>query len=365
MRLILSLLLAALLVPVFPSALSEGQTDCYTVPAVFSTVSATLNPDDLPPDIPREAAVMTAASYSGASLSVEFNRAVPALSVIQYTDEGDPLIVASAENTASISVENLSTGGMADIVISWNLSENILDSTWSVWEDGSYDFIQSRYSSVSEGAQFAPYSSEVRIIDLDEQMRVLSDTHVLSSDTDSFTLGLDYDTSGKLVRFSCEWARLTDGTLFSVHTSPDQVLSGLSYHSGSADFLAVSDPVGDYLAGDSLVLEAVDYSDSFTAALKKLYPQLPDPDMGYILRQAQISTPTDIADSEQANTLWCIGSGPEDSRSFVPFITGDPLFLYRGSIASLNAEAKDVNGTAPSFAGSIPALPVFKLPDIQ
>ena len=117
-------------------------------------------------------------------------------------------------------------------------------------------------------------------------------------------------------------------------------------------------------AAQVFILDAIDYNDSFLTALAEAYPRLPEPRDDYPIEMAP-ATPTDLTGAEPQGTLWCLGFGPEENCDYQPFITADPLFLFGNNTVSLNAEAKDVNGAAPAFAGQVPALPAFELPAVQ
>ena len=366
MKRIFSVLLAVLFVLALPAAVAEEQPAGFTVPELYRTVSARLDPDNLPGDLPAQAVVVTSASFGASSLSVELSGPVPSLSVSQYNAEGDIVVVASAENSASLTADGIDASqGMADIILSWDLSGGSLVSTWSVWEDSTFDFVQCQYVTQSEGDRFAPYASEERVIELDERMNVLSDTRTLSGDMDTFVLTLDYDPSGELTEYACEWALGDDGTWFLVRTSADQVLTGISYHSGDVGFDAASDPVEAYLGGESRVLETVDYDEAFTDVMKQHYPQLPEPSMDYPIAGAAIATPTELSAPAVQGTLWVLAFGEDDSRSYVPFLTADPLFLPGDGTARPNSEAKDLNGAGPDLSGLTFELPAFSLPEIQ
>ena len=364
MKRALAILCSVLLIAALPAALAEEQATGFTVPDLYKTISAQLDRTQLPADLPAETAAITAATLNGSSISVELNTSVPTLAVVQYTDDEDFTVCATNENASSISVDNLDDSqGVARIIMGWELAGGALSSEWIVLEGGVFEFVQSQYTAEAEGSQFAPFSKEIREISLDRQGQVLSDTRTLNNETDSFTLTMEYEASGKLTNYSCEWSRNSDGSWFFLRSSADRVPSGISWHNESADFTAVSDDTGDYLAGTGVVLDAIDYNDSFLTALEDTYPQLPEPRDDYPIEMAA-ATPTDLAADVQG-TLWCIGVGPEESCTWQPFITADPLFILGENTVSLNGEARDVNGTAPSFSGQIPALPAFELPAVK
>ncbi len=361
MKRILAVLLSVLFAASFLTAQAEELAAGFSIPELYRTIDTQLDRTQLPPDLPTEAAVITAASFSGTSLSVELNKPVPSLAVAQYTEEEGFVVRASSENASSLSTDNLDDSqGMADIIMTWNLAEGTLTSNWAVWDDGTFDFVQCQYTTESESEQFAPYSKETRDIELDSQLLVLSDTRTLNNETDSYTFTREYDASGKLTDFSCEWSQSSDGTWFFIRSSTDLVPSGISWHTEDVDFTAVSDRLEDYLAGTGLVLDAIEYNEQYISALEESYPQLPEPhdDM-------MPSTPTDLPAAQLQGTLWCLGFGPEENCVYQPFITADPLFLFGNNTVSLSGEVRDINGTAPAFAAQIPSLPVFELPGIQ
>ena len=365
MKRVLAILCAVLLIAALPAAQAEEQATGFAVPELYKTISTQLDRAQLPADLPAEMTAVTAATLKGSSVSVELNAPVPSLSVVQYADDEDFTVCAIGENTASLSADNLDDSlGVAKIILSRELSGGTLTSEWAVLEDGLFEFLQCLYTTETEGAQFAPYTKEIREISLDQQGTVLSDIRTLNNDTDSFTLTMEYAASGSLTDYSCEWSRNSDGSWLFVRSSADQVPSGISWHSETEDFTAYSDRTEDYLAGTGIVLDAIDYNDSFLTALAEAYPRLPEPRDDYPIEMAP-ATPTDLTGAEPQGTLWCLGFGPEENCDYQPFITADPLFLFGNNTVSLNAEAKDVNGAAPAFAGQVPALPAFELPAVQ
>lgn len=366
MKRIIAILLSLLLAAVLPAVLAEEQPSGFTLPDQYKVISSQLNRDQLPQDLPADAAVISSAVYSGTSLSVELSAPVPSLAIVQYTDDGETIVRASAENAASLSAENLDDSqGMADVLMTWELAGGTLVSDWTIWEDSSADFLHSLYTTQTEGDQFAPFRAEKREIELDQQMQILSDARILSNDSDEFILVQYYDASGKLTEYSCEWITGADSTQFFLRSSAGQVPTGLSWRSGNADFTALSDALEDYQAGNSLILDTIDYNDSFIESLADLYPQAPEPADDYPLEQADRPAATSTDLTALQGTLWCLSFGPEDESGFTPFATADSLFLLEKGTVVLNADAKDLNGAAPAFVNKLPALPAFELPEIQ
>ena len=365
MKRFLAILLSLLLISALSSTLAEENTAGFSLPELYRTISIQPDHDQLPADFPEKAAFITAASFSGTSLSVELNTPVPSLAILQYTDDGDIIVRASAEKASSLSADNLDASqGMADVIMTWELSGGILTGSWTIWGDNSFAFLQCQYIAQAESERYTPYFAEKQVIELDQQLQVLSDTRILSNDMDSFTLNLEYDTAGKLADYSCEWQQGSDGTRFFIRSSAEGIPSGISLHNATADFIAVADNLDDYLNDNGIVLNTVDYDIDFTSALRSTYPQVPEPKEDYPIAMAP-STPSDLADTNIQGSLWCLGFGPEETLTYIPFVTADPLFLFTENTVSLNTQTRDINGTLPDFASRLPDFPVFELPTVQ
>ena len=292
---------------------------------------------------------------------MELNIPVPSLSVIQYSDDGEPVTIAFAENASSVSTDALDASqGMADIIMTWELSEGTLVSTWSVWEDSTFDFLQCQYVAQDKSVQSAPYINESHVMELDQRLLVLSDTYLLSNATDSCSILLEYDASGTVAARTYEWISGNDGTWFSVRILNDQTLSAVSCNSGTTDFSAVSEPVESYLDGDSLVLEAVDYDPSFLSAVSERYPGIPVPRMDDE-SESLPATQTDVS-ADIHGTIWCLCFGSDENKTVRPFITADSLLVIQDGRIQLNTNAKDLNGNAPAFAEMTFDLPSFEQP---
>ena len=362
MKRIASLLLSVLLVLAFTAALSEDGGPEYTIPAGLKAVRAHLDPSMLPADHP--AAVVPVSASFGSTFSVELSGPVPSLSVVQYSDEGEPVILATAENASSLTTDKVDASlGMADVVLTWTPAGGTLVSSWSVWEDSSIDFLQCVWTGEIEGDQYAPYGKGSRYIGFDERMNVISDNYVLSNGLDTFELLLEYDASGSLAGYGLKWILDSAGTALAFQATADSVPSMIVYHDANTDFTAVSDTLPAYASGNSLVLETIEYDPSYTAALAAAYPQLPEPAQDYPIETVS-ATQTDLAGTGLSGYLWCLRFGPEGSAT-APFVTPDALFIIVGGCPVLNSEAKDLNGARPDFPEMDFSLPAMELPVVQ
>ena len=368
---VVSLLLAFLFVLSFSSVCAESALPAFATPEEFKTIPSGSVSDRLPADLPREAVAVTGVSFDESALSVQLSREVPSLSIIQYDDDYEEVVLASAENVSSLTAENPDISlETADLFLTWPLSGGSLVCDWAIWDDGSAEFVQCQYETQMKGSQYAPYDSLERIIELDEEMQVLTDTYYFTNDTDGFSVLLRYDDSGILTDYDCSWDACDDAW-FSVMLTADQTVFSVSWHSGSTDCYVVSDPVASFLAGDSLILDSVGNEESFLSALAEKYPQLPVSEMElpeedfwdedseeeesdeewFVIEEEDeeeeetVSVPaTDIE-----GTLWCIVLDEDENRTVYSFLTSDPFLLLENGRIRLNPEAKDLNGMPPEF----------------
>ena len=158
MKRVLAILCSVLLIAALPVSLAEEQAAGFAVPELYKTSGSQLDNSQLPADLPAEMAVITAATLSGSSITVELSAPVPGLAVVQYNDDDDYVVRIAGENTASLSTDTLDDSqGMARILMSWELAEGTLTSEWAVLEGGLSEFLQCQYTAESEGIQFAPF----------------------------------------------------------------------------------------------------------------------------------------------------------------------------------------------------------------
>ena len=354
MRQFVCVLLVILLVSVFSAVFAEGETAGFTVPDAYKTLNPQLDRESLPADLPAAMAVITSVSFKGSNLSVTLSDSVPSVSVVQINAKGKTVDRGTAENVSSITAEKVDKNAdITKVILSAPLSGGTLESVWLVWEDNTFNFMDCTYTAKTE--------EEERFITLDSKMTVLSDTRIISG----FGITLDYDASGTLTDYTCEWDSAADGLHLIVRATVDQALTGITYSSDDATvFDAVSDPVSEYLSGNGLVMMTVDYEDYFIDGVKDRYPQLPEPDMGYPIEQANEGT-AKAGTSGLKGSLWAVGSGEGEYRVYIPYFTADPLFLLKNGKVVLNTEAKDSNGIAPSFGELNMNLPSFELPAVQ
>ena len=354
MKRFLSVLLVILLVPVFSAAFAESETAGFTVPDEYKTLNAQLDRESLPADLPAAVAAVTGVSFKGSNVTVKLSGEVPSVSVVQPNTKGTTSVRATAENVSSITAKKVELeADMTKVILSWPLTGGTLDSVWLIWEDNTFNFMACTYTAETE--------EEERVIELDSNMTVLSDTRSFSS---GFGIEMDYDASGALTGYACAWDSAEDGLHLIVRAAVDQTITGITYGSGDAVvFDAVSDPVSEYLSGNGLVMATVDYEDYFINGAKDRYPQLPAPDMGYPYSKADSKSTKAAADLQ--GSIWAVGSGEGEYRVYIPYYTTDPLFLLQDGKIVLNTEAKDAAGNAPSFGKLNMDLPSFELPAVQ
>ena len=355
MKRFLSVLLVILLVPVFSAAFAEGETAGFTVPDEYKTLNPQLDRESLPADLPATVAVVTGVSFKGSNVTVKLSEAVPSVSVVQPNTKGTVSVRATAENVSSITAKKVEReADMTKVILSWPLAGGTLDSVWLVWTDNTFNFMACTYTAETE--------EEERVIELDSSMTVLSDTRTFSS---GFGIEMDYDASGALTGYACAWNSAEDGLHLIVRAAADRTITGITYGSPDADvFDAVSDPVSEYLSGNGLVMSTVDYEDYFIDGVKDRYPQLPAPDMGYPIAQANAGS-AKKGTKDLKGSIWAVGSGEGEYRVYIPYYTTDPLFLLQDGKVVLNTEAKDAGGNAPSFGKLNMDLPAFELPAVQ
>lgn len=355
MKRFVSVLLVILLVPVFSAAFAEGEAAGFTVPDAYKTLNPQLDRESLPADLPAALAEITGVSFKGSKVTVKLSEAVPSVSVVQPNAKGKIVVRGTAENASSITAKKVDPeADMTKVVLSWSLAGGTLESVWLVWQDNTFNFMGCTYTAKTE--------EEERVIILDSKMNVLSDTRELSS---GFSITLDYDASGALTEYTCSWDSAEDGLHLLVSAAVDQTLTGITYGSpDSVIFDAVSDPASEYLSGNGDVMATTDYEDYFINGVKDRYPQLPDPDMGYPIEQANAGSAKKDA-KDLKGSIWAVGSGEGEYLVYIPYFTTDPLFLLQNGKVVLNQEAKDAGGKAPSFGKLNLDLPAFELPAVQ
>ncbi len=355
MKRFLSVLLVILLVPVFSAVFAEGETAGFTMPDEYKTLNARLDRESLPADLPAAVAVVTGVSFKGSNVTVRLSEEVPSVSVVQPNTKSKSVVRATAENASSITAKKVDReADMTKVILSWPLAGGTMDSVWLVWENNTFNFMACTYTTQTE--------EEERVIKLDSKMTVLSDTRTFSS---GFCIEMNYDASGILTDYVCAWNSAKDGLHLIVRASVDQTITGITYGSGDAIvFDVVSDPVTEYLSGNGLVMATVDYEDYFIDGVKDRYPQLPDPDMGYPIEQANAGS-AKVDTKDLKGSLWAVGSGEGEYRVYIPYFTTDALFLLQDGKAVLNTEAKDSNGNAPAFGKLKMDLPTFELPAVR
>ena len=355
MKRFVSVLLVTLLVPIFSAAFAESETIGFAIPDEYKVLNSQLNRESLPADLPAAVAVITGVSFKGSNVTVKLSEAVPSVSIVQPNTKGKFVVRATAENVSSVTAKKVDReADMTKVILSWPLAGGTLDSVWLVWENNTFNFIACTYTAKTEEGE--------RVIELDSKMTVLSDTYTFSS---GFGIEMDYDASGTLTDYACTWNSAEDGLHLIVRAAVDQTITGLTYGSGDAVvFDAVSDPVSEYLSGNGLVMATVDYEDYFIDGVKDRYPQLPDPDMGYPIEQANAGSAKKGA-KDLKGSIWAVGSGEGKYRVYIPYFTTDALFLLQDGKVVLNTEAKDSSGNAPSFGKLNMDLPAFELPAIQ
>ena len=290
--------------------------------------------------------------------------------------------------------------------------EYIRDYTnWS----GFLCFVSCTASEEADPAAFAPYTSAVRTISFNEFGIPFSETWTLMNEKDSFTRIATYDTQGNLHSVKQTWESVQAGNYkFSTETDQNGNLTALTAEDKKNHFYAKSLQISENhgaamllstesldpaafdeimaLSYPQLSLGLIDYGSDFNAETDEKLLDIWDMNNDYQMDSQPLPEPATMTDLEPATMtdlnpatmtdlpaepiedlipipadarVWTLNFGDFLNSQVYGFVTTDPIIVLRKGKATLNKEAKDVNGNAIKLKKNKITSPVLEIAIIE
>lgn len=388
-------------------AVTAGGAGSYTVPEPLKIVSGSTEGLSLPEELPPYVPVRSFSVDEDGSIHLELGDQVPRLKILeQNLLEGVESTIFTKKN-ASAAEAHMSgkENSVFTVRMIWPFGSMEYVRNYANWS-GGLTFVGCSASEEADPAAFAPYTYAIRTLTFNEGGIPISETWQLENEKDRFSRVASYGMDGKLRSVSQTWESVKTGDYkFSTEIDSNGNLTALTAQDKKNHFFARSlrisespdaamllsteslDPAAfdDILLHDypQLTRGLIDYGTVSDAAFGDEYIAMWDMNFDDLLDPQLLPEPSTMTDLPSTMTdlpeipdeeltpipadarIWSLNFGDLMKSQVYGFVTVDPLLVLQNGKATLNKDAKDVNGNAIKLKKNKVTSPVLELVTIE